>query len=92
MAGTEDVPYSVSDHATPEPDKPVDDDQANKTVLLEVQKYLDEAIAEHNSLDVLDLNMPGDMNPTQQVAVHKLVVGHLRNIKTSIDGKLKELL
>ena len=92
MAETEDIPYNVSDFATPEPDKPVeDDDQPNKSVLLEVQKYLDEAIVEHNSLDVIDLLETAKLNPGQQIAVAKQVVNHLRNVKADIDKKIKEL-
>lgn len=90
---TEDIPYSVSDHATPEPEKnKEDDDQPNKTVLLEVQKYLDEAIAEHNSFDVIDLTEQAKMTPGQQIGMQKNVVHHLRHIKTVIDSKLKELV
>lgn len=92
MAETEDIPYNVSDFATPEPETPVDDDdQPNKSVLLEVQKYLDEAIIEHNSLDVIDLTETAKLNPGQQIAVAKQVVNHLRNVKADIDKKIKEL-
>lgn len=92
MAQNEDIDYTVSDFATPEPDKKTnDEDQPNKSVLLEVQKYLKEAIAEHNTLDLIDLTEQAKMTPTQQVAVHKLVVNHLRNVKTEIDNKIKEL-
>lgn len=87
----EDVPYNVSDFATPEPEKQPDEDQPNKSVLLEVQKYLKEAIIGHNTLDVIDLTEADKMNPTQQVAVHKLVVNHLRSIKRLVDDKIKEL-
>jgi hypothetical protein len=92
MAETEDVPYNVGEFATPEDDKQPDEDQANKGVLLDVQKYLAEAIEEHNTIDVLDLTEQAKMNPTQQIAVHKVVVKHLRDIKVEIDNKLKELL
>lgn len=87
----EDVPYTVGDHATPEPDRPVDPDQTNKSILVELSKYLTQAIAQHNSFDVIDLT--GDLTLTgeQQIAVHKVVVNHLRNIKTDLDNKIKEL-
>lgn len=92
MANTEDIPYNVSEFATPEPEKRTDDDdQPNKTVLLEVQQYLKEAIAEHDSFDVIDLTESAKMNPTQQIAVHKLVKSHLVSVKTIIDDKIKEL-
>lgn len=92
MGQTEDVPYNVGEFATPEDDKQPDEDQLNKGVLLEVQKYLAEAIDEHNTVDTIDLTESAKMNPTQQIAVHKLVVKHLRDVKTIVDNKLKELL
>lgn len=91
MAQTEDIPYNVSDFATPEVEKKADPDQSNKSVLLDIQKYLQEAIAEHNTFDVIDLTEQAKMTPTQQIAVHKLVAEHIRNIKSTIDNKIKEL-
>lgn len=89
---TEDVPYEVSDFATPDPVKKPDDvDKANQSVLKSVQKYLTEAIAEHDSFDIIDLTEQAKMTPTQQIAVHKLVKNHLTNIKSEIDDKLKEI-
>lgn len=88
---TEDIPYVVSDHATADPEKDTDPDQPNKSVLKEVQRYLREAIAEHNTLDLIDLTEQAKMTPTQQIAVHKLVANHLQNIKSTIDNKIKEL-
>lgn len=92
MSQTEDVPYNVSDFATPEPEKRQDPDQPNKGVLLEVQKYLKEAIQEHSTIAVIDLTEQAKMTPTQQIAVHKVVVQHLQNIRSTIDNKIKELL
>lgn len=92
MAETEDIPYNVSEFATSEDEKQADDDQPNKSVLLEVQKYLEEAIAEHNTVDCIDLTEQAKMNPTQQIAVHKVVVSHLRDVKTIVDNKIKELV
>lgn len=93
MADNEDLDYShIPDHATSEDKKQPDEDQPNKSVLLEVQKYFKEAIAEHNSFDVIDLTEAAKMNSTQQIAVHKQVVHHLRTVKTMIDNKIKELL
>lgn len=93
MAENEDIDYTISDHATSEPEKKGDDDdQPNKSVLIEVQRYLDEAIAEHNSFDVIDLTEAAKMTPTQQIAVHKSVVHHLKAAKTEVDNKLKELV
>ncbi len=92
MAETEDVPYNVSEFATPEPEQQTDEDQPNKSVLLEVRKYLEESIAEHNSLDSIDLTEQAKMTPTQQVAVNKLVVSHLRSVRTIVNDKIKELV
>ncbi len=92
MAQTEDIPYNVSEFATPEDERQVDEDQPNKSVLLEVQKYLEEAIEEHNTFDVIDLTEAAKMTPTQQIAVHKLVANHLRSVKTEVDNKVKELI
>jgi hypothetical protein len=92
MAQTEDIPYEVSDFATPEPEKRTDDvDQPNKSVLIGVSKYLDQKILEHNTLDVIEPAAEGVMTTQQQVALHKQVVIHLRNIKSEIDNKIKEL-
>lgn len=91
MAENEDIPYAVSEFATPEDEKQADDDQPNKSVLLEVRKYLKEAIAENNTFDVIDLTESAKMTPTQQIAVHKSVVHHLRHIKTLVNNKIKEL-
>jgi len=88
----EDIDYTVSDFATPEEDKQTEDtDQPNKSVLFKVQKYLEEAIVEHNSLDVIDLTESAKLNPGQQIAVAKQVVNHLRTIKTEVDNKIGEL-
>lgn len=93
MEPTEDVPYTApADFAIPDKEQPKEDvDKPNKSVLYDAVKYLDEVIAEHNTLDVIDLEERAKMTPTQQVAVHKLVTTHLRNIKDIINEKLKEL-
>lgn len=92
MASNEDIPYSAPGFAVPEEEKQADDpEQPNKSVLVDVQKYLKEAIDEHNSLDVIDLTEAAKLSPGQQIAVSKLVVSHLRNIKSLIDNKIKEL-
>jgi len=91
MAENEDIPYVVSEFATSEEEKSVDEDQPNKSVLLEVQKYLKDAIKEHNSLDTIDLTEVAKLTPGQQIAVNKIVVAHLRSVKTVVDNKVKEL-
>lgn len=92
MAETEDIPYEVDEFATSDEDNKVaDPDQQNKSILKDIQKYLAEAIAENNTLDLIDLTEAAKMTPTQQIAVYKLLVNHLRNIKSTIDNKIKEL-
>lgn len=92
MAETEDVPYNAPEFATPEKENEPDEDQVNKGVLLEIQKYLDEQIAKHNSLDVIKPDAENLMTSQQQVVVHQEVVTHLRNVRTTISDKLKELV
>ena len=92
MSETEDIPYEIDAFATPDKKTEAEDaDQKNKSVLKDIQQYLDEAIVEHNSFDLIDLTEQAKMTPTQQIAVHKLVKNHLVNIKSTIDNKLKEL-
>lgn len=88
---TEDIPYSAPDFATPEKENEPDEDQAYKGVLVDVQKYFDDVIAENNSFDVIDLTETAKMTPTQQIAVHKSIVHHLKHVKTMVNNKLKEL-
>lgn len=92
MSMTEDIPYIAPDFATPDDEKTPDEDQPNKSVLLEVEKYLEDAITEHSSFDVIDLTESAKMTPTQQIAVHKLVCSHLRSVKTEVSNKIKELV
>jgi hypothetical protein len=88
---TEDIPYNISDFATPDKEEEQDSEQPNKSVLLDALTYIDEAIAEHNTFDVIDLSESAKMTATQQIAVHKLVTSHLRSIKNIINDKVKEL-
>jgi len=87
----EDIPYTAPEFTTPEKENEPDEDQPYKGVLLEIKKYLKETIAEHNSFDVIDLTESSKMTPTQQIAMHKLVVHHLKYVKTMVSNKLKEL-
>jgi hypothetical protein len=68
-----------------------DEDQTIETRLIkEIRDYIKEAEIEHNSFDIIDLTESAKMTPTQQIAVHKCVVQHLRNIKETINNKVKE--
>lgn len=87
----------VDDFAIPPEDNPdsiddlKDDDPAGDSNITQtLNKYIDDAIAEHNSLDYIDLTEAAKMTPTQQIAVHKLVVKHLRNIQNVVNGKKEE--
>lgn len=88
---TEDIPYNISEFATPDKEEAPDPDQPNKSVLNDALTYVDEAIAEHNTFDVIDLTESAKMTTTQQIAVHKLVTQHLRSIRNVINDKVKEL-
>lgn len=96
MAENEDIPYNVSEFATPEDEKQPDEDQPNKSVLLEVQKELERDIAINNTFDVISL--PANATPKQkiaafdQMAIHKGLALYLDKYKTMIDNKVKELV
>ena len=68
-----------------------EEEQTVETKLIqEIRKYLDEAESEHKGFDIIDLTEAAKMNPTQQIAVHKCVVQHLRNIRNMINTKVRE--
>lgn len=68
-----------------------EEEQTVETKLIqELRKYLDEAESEHNSFDIIDLTEAAKMTATQQIAVHKCVVQHLRNIRNTINTKVRE--
>jgi hypothetical protein len=68
-----------------------EEEQTVETKLIqELRTYLNEAEKEHNSFDIIDLTEQAKMTPTQQIAVHKCVVQHLRNIRNTINNKVKE--
>lgn len=90
---TEDVPYEIDDFALEEEDFSgiTDEEQGVETKLIQdIRKYLGEAEVEHNTFDIIDLTEAAKMTPTQQIAVHKLVVKHIRNIRAMINDKVKE--
>jgi hypothetical protein len=94
MSQTEDVPYEIDSFAIEEDNTATEPDELDQTVndaaFKEIETYLSEAIGEHNSFDIIDLTEQAKMTPTQQIAVHKCVVQHLRAIKSMIDEKRKE--
>lgn len=95
MAETEDAPYTHvdDDFASQDADAMNDSDEeqtAETALIKEIRKYLKEAKAQHDSFDVIDLTEASKMNPTQQIAAHKWVVHHLREIEQIINNKVKE--
>lgn len=97
MAGqNEDVDYQVSEFATPDKtDEQIDDDQPNKSVLLEVHNELEKDIAENNSFSVITI--PANATPEQKIAafddmaIHKGLALYLTKYKIMIEDKIKEL-
>lgn len=94
MSQTEDVPYDIDPFAIE--DQVIDDPEGetqqviDDAVFKDIKVYLAEAIQEHNSFDIIDLTEQAKMTPTQQIAVHKCVVQHLRSIRNMINDKRKE--
>jgi hypothetical protein len=94
----EDAPYGgVNPFALADDDNAAldEEDQTIETELIrEIRAYVNNAIAEHNSFDVI--NMPQNAKPEEKVAVfdemfnHKGLVHHLRQINAIIDNKVKE--
>ncbi|HYG84586.1 MAG TPA: hypothetical protein VD907_06970 [Verrucomicrobiae bacterium] len=90
---TEDLPYHVSDHAMADPAGDNSAPQDDHALVLSLLEYCDTEIAKHNSFDVLEL--PQNATPAQKIAafdemaIHKGVAMHLRNIKQEISNKAK---
>lgn len=91
MSQTEDIPYNVSDFATPEKETQPDEDQPNKSVLIEVSKFLGDCIKEDKLTTSLDLSKDAPLSLEQQVFISKRDNVRLRNAKMFIDNKIKEL-
>lgn len=96
MAGqTEDIPYNISDFATPEDEKRADEDQPNKSVLLEVSKEIANDIKKFSSLE--GVGLPANATPEDkiaafdQMAINKGLALHLEKYKLMIDSKIREL-
>lgn len=93
---TEDVPYEVDDFATSddEPDTDTPDQTVETVLIKDLRKYLKEAIVEHSSFDAI--HVPANATPEQKIAafddmaIHKGLVMHLRNVQQIINNKVKE--
>ena len=78
-----------------EPDEFDTEQVVNVRTIQEILAYCDEEIAKSNSFDVL--NIPQNATDEQKIAVfnelaiHKGVVMHLRNIKAIITDKAREI-
>lgn len=96
MAQNEDIPYNISDHAIE--DTPTDNGEAEISaeakLVKKIRAYLKSAIAESKSVDAL--NLPANATPEQkiaafdEIAIHKGVAMHLRNIEEIINNMVKE--
>ena len=62
----------------------------NSQTISEIKTYLKEAIAEHDSIDQIDIQENAKLDLRQQIALHKLVKQHLVNIQNIIISKAKE--
>lgn len=82
--------FAIEDDASADAGVAEDEQTVETRLIQELRKYLDEAESEHNSFDIIDLTEAAKMNPTQQIAVHKCVVQHLRNIRNTINTKVRE--
>lgn len=92
---TEDIPYTVSDFATPDEEQVVDVDRPHKSVLVKISESMAADIARHKSFDILQL--PSNATPEQkaavfdEIAIHKGLAMYLEKYKADIDKKIKEL-
>jgi hypothetical protein len=96
MAQNEDIPYNVSDHAIE--DVVTDDGDAELSaevkLVKKIRAYLKKAIGKSESTTVL--NLPTNATPEQKIAVfdeiaiHKGVAMHLRNVEEIINNMVKE--
>ena len=96
MAQNEDIPYNVSDHAIE--DAQIEDNDAELSaevkLVKKIRAYLKKAIIESESTNVL--NLPANATPEQKIAVfdeiaiHKGVAMHLRNVEEIINNMVKE--
>ena len=92
---TEDIPYNISDFATPDKKVEQDPDQPNKSVLVELYDRIEKDIAYESSFDSIAL--PLNATPEQKIAVfdemaiHKGLAMRLIDYKNIIGDKLKEL-
>lgn len=96
MAQTEDIPYNVSEHATPDDERQsFDVDRPNKSILVQLSKEIGRDIEIQKSFD--SIHLPQNATPEQKIAVfdemaiHKGLAVHLEKYKLMIDNKIKEL-
>lgn len=96
MAQNEDIPYNISDHAIEDTKVDTSDAElsAEAKLVKKIRAYLKNAIAESESSVVL--NLPANATPEQKIAVfdeiaiHKGVAMHLRNVEEIINNMVKE--
>jgi hypothetical protein len=96
MAQNEDIPYNISDHAIE--DAPTDTSEvelsAENKLVKRIRAYLKKSISDAKSVDAL--NLPANATLEQkiaafdEIAIHKGVAMHLRNIEEIINNIVKE--
>ncbi len=91
MALNEDIDYTISDFATEEV-RGKDPDQPNKSVLIDVVKYLDDCIEHDKTIASLNLSNDAPLTLRQQVFIAQRDNSRLIAAKEFVTNKLKELL
>lgn len=93
----EDVNYEVDSFAIedlPDTSDELEGISPESALVQELRAYLDKALAEHNSFDVL--HIPQNATPEDKVAVfdemfnHKGMVHHIRQLQQIINNRVKE--
>jgi hypothetical protein len=93
MAGqNEDIPYTVSDFATPDTprEQENDVDKKNQSILLDVIAFLKDSLEHDRTTDALDLSKDAPLSLEQQVFISKRDNARLAAAIEFIENKLKE--
>lgn len=96
MAQTEDIPYEVDEFALEDTtlESDPEDQTAETTLIRKIRSYLKTEIQKSTTFDVI--NLPANATPEQKIAafdemaIHKGVAMHLRNVQQIINDMVKE--
>ena len=83
-----DLDYNFSSSVT-DTENTKDPDHGNVSILRTQLKECDDAIALHNTFDVIDLT--SKISVENQMIAHRLFVTYLRSFRQDLDNKVKEL-